>query len=397
AGLELSFLEEVSGNGLSTKRKLGFVRGNVIRMIDPVQAELWDTCNNVVISWIMNFVSDSIAKSRKSTFEQKGSSVSEDYIRMKCIWEELDYMTQLTILTNVTPESNRNVAASAEGDEDLDHSFAACKLCLLVVASLLINYWIFDTRATDRIIKLKNELVLKNTLVVHSFKFSLHIAANLIFHARRKHIELFKIASSLSSCGLGLGLGLGCRLVPSCCVIFDLDPLSLSFDFVSNYKIFKSFSLRSLSSCDLVSMIPGYDLHQFDVHNDGYFAHLPLNYVDGVILEMGVKARTSTKEGVEARTSIIDKKVKVNKDATKVVETRRCIVKNDSETKYESDDDSVYQSDKSVDYLSPSEEEVIKLRNRMKVNREAKAKEKDNQNPGMNEPNAKNSMPTDNV
>ncbi|GJV69963.1 multidrug resistance-associated protein 5 [Tanacetum coccineum] len=35
-------------------------------------------------------------------------------------------------------------------------------------------------------------------------------------------------------------------------------------------------------------MIPGTDLHQFDVHNDGYFAHLPLNYVDGVILEMAV-------------------------------------------------------------------------------------------------------------
>ncbi|GKB38615.1 hypothetical protein Tco_0883557 [Tanacetum coccineum] len=35
-------------------------------------------------------------------------------------------------------------------------------------------------------------------------------------------------------------------------------------------------------------MIPGTDLHQFDVHNDGYFAHLPLNYVDGVMLEMSV-------------------------------------------------------------------------------------------------------------
>ncbi|GKE35214.1 hypothetical protein Tco_1454536 [Tanacetum coccineum] len=35
-------------------------------------------------------------------------------------------------------------------------------------------------------------------------------------------------------------------------------------------------------------MIPGTDLHQFDVHNDGYFAHLPLNYVDGVVLEMVV-------------------------------------------------------------------------------------------------------------
>ncbi|GJZ83105.1 hypothetical protein Tco_0648278 [Tanacetum coccineum] len=35
-------------------------------------------------------------------------------------------------------------------------------------------------------------------------------------------------------------------------------------------------------------MIPGTDLHQFDVHNDGYFSHLPLNYVDGVILEMAI-------------------------------------------------------------------------------------------------------------
>ncbi|GJV04041.1 hypothetical protein Tco_1337610 [Tanacetum coccineum] len=42
-------------------------------------------------------------------------------------------------------------------------------------------------------------------------------------------------------------------LVPSCYVIFDLEPLSLSFDFVFNPEIFKSFSLRSLPSCDLMS------------------------------------------------------------------------------------------------------------------------------------------------
>ncbi|GKB93936.1 hypothetical protein Tco_0980073 [Tanacetum coccineum] len=36
-------------------------------------------------------------------------------------------------------------------------------------------------------------------------------------------------------------------------------------------------------------MIHGTDLHQFDVHNDGYFSHLPLTYVDGVILEMAVR------------------------------------------------------------------------------------------------------------
>nr|GEV23528.1 hypothetical protein [Tanacetum cinerariifolium] len=43
------------------------------------------------------------------------------------------------------------------------------------------------------------------------------------------------------------------ELVPSCFVIFDLEPFSLSFDFVFESEIFKSFSLRSLSPCDLVS------------------------------------------------------------------------------------------------------------------------------------------------
>ncbi|GKD55624.1 hypothetical protein Tco_1289011 [Tanacetum coccineum] len=43
-------------------------------------------------------------------------------------------------------------------------------------------------------------------------------------------------------------------LVPSCCVIFDLEPFL--FDFIFNSEIFKSFpclSLSSLPSCDLVS------------------------------------------------------------------------------------------------------------------------------------------------
>ncbi|GKC56116.1 hypothetical protein Tco_1083714, partial [Tanacetum coccineum] len=197
-------------------------------------------------------------------------------------------------------------------------------------------------------------------------------------------------------------------------------------------------------------MIPGTDLLQFDVHNDGYFTHLPLNYVDGVILEIvvprmpvsddrstsymfnveetfgrlnlyldhldmnlseylsqaitydiddlvskkmgplkkrycndfsvdemvdwaemevkteGVEARTSTTKGVEAKTRTKDKgKEKVSKDASDVVETKRCTVEVDNETEYESDD----ESDKSVDYLSPGEDELIKLRNRMKANR----------------------------
>ncbi|GJV76189.1 hypothetical protein Tco_1507773 [Tanacetum coccineum] len=123
------------------------------------------------------------------------------------------------------------------------------------------------------------------------------------------------------------------------------------------------------------------------------WAEMEVNATDGV------EARTSTTEvdatdGVDAT----DKgKEKVSQDATDVVQTRRSTVKINSETEYDSDDDSDYQSDKSVDYLSPGEEDLIEIRNRMKANREAKAKAKDNPVFGMNEPNNENSMPADNV
>ncbi|GJW86095.1 hypothetical protein Tco_0159240 [Tanacetum coccineum] len=48
---------------------------------------------------------------------------------------------------------------------------------------------------------------------------------------------------------------MGFLLVPSCCVIFDLEPLWF-FDFVLSSEIFKSYpclTLSSLPSCDLVS------------------------------------------------------------------------------------------------------------------------------------------------
>ncbi|XP_071726696.1 uncharacterized protein [Rutidosis leptorrhynchoides] len=49
---------------LSTKRNLGFVTGNVTRPYDdPNKAKIWDTCNNMEISWIMSSVYESIVKS----------------------------------------------------------------------------------------------------------------------------------------------------------------------------------------------------------------------------------------------------------------------------------------------------------------------------------------------
>ena len=121
---------------LSTKRKLRFIRGTVPRSTDDVNLqEQWDTCNNLVISWLMNSVSESIAKSvmfvgtahaiwlqletrfalcngshkyklNKETYEimQSGRSVSEYYTDMKCVWEELDSMNELPRIVNITHE-----------------------------------------------------------------------------------------------------------------------------------------------------------------------------------------------------------------------------------------------------------------------------------------------------
>ncbi|GJV46106.1 hypothetical protein Tco_1430642 [Tanacetum coccineum] len=59
-----------------------------------------------------------------------------------------------------------------------------------------------------------------------------------------------RLLLSLSSCDLCLCLR--CRLVPSCFVIFDLEPLSLSFDFVFASEIFKYLSFRLDRLCHLV-------------------------------------------------------------------------------------------------------------------------------------------------
>nr|GEV46888.1 retrotransposon protein, putative, unclassified [Tanacetum cinerariifolium] len=150
------------------------------------------------------------------------------------------------------------------------------------------------------------------------------------------------------------------------------------------------------------------DLHCFDVHNDGYYSHLPLSYVNGVILNMAVprmpykkfaeyleeiygnyfqggssqhpqkidKGKDATK-GVEAMTSTKDNgKEKVSQDTIKGVEARTSTADIDHDSEFDSDDDNEYDSHKSVDYLSPDEEELIELRNRIKANKEAKAKGK---------------------
>ncbi|GJX74340.1 pentatricopeptide repeat-containing protein [Tanacetum coccineum] len=59
---------------------------------------------------------------------------------------------------------------------------------------------------------------------------------------------------------------------------------------------------------------------------------------------------------------------------------------------YDEDDELGFMFIKRGKVLSPGEEELIKLRNRMKANRKAKAKAKDKRDEEMNEPNKENSM-----
>ena len=50
--------------GLSTKRKLAFVQGTIPRPTDDLaKADQWDAYNNLVMTWLMNAVSETIARS----------------------------------------------------------------------------------------------------------------------------------------------------------------------------------------------------------------------------------------------------------------------------------------------------------------------------------------------
>uniref|UniRef100_A0A7C9ANZ1 Uncharacterized protein n=1 Tax=Opuntia streptacantha TaxID=393608 RepID=A0A7C9ANZ1_OPUST len=116
---------------LSTKRKLVFVHGTIAKATDdPQKADQWEACNNMVIAWLVNNVSDSIARSilyvksaaeiwsqlekrfafangsrkyhlNKQTYSlrQEGHSVSDYYTKLKGVWEELESMSDLPCIT----------------------------------------------------------------------------------------------------------------------------------------------------------------------------------------------------------------------------------------------------------------------------------------------------------
>ncbi|XP_071718089.1 uncharacterized protein [Rutidosis leptorrhynchoides] len=161
---------------LSSKRKLGFVTGSIPRLVDVNEAELWDTCNNMVISWIMSSVVESIAKSimcvttsaeiwsqlesrfalsngsrkyklHKETYsiQQQGTPANEYYTKIKCAWEELDSLNQLSRVNNATADVVTLLATINKQKEEqhlfqflngLDDHYSALRSQLLLMTPL---------------------------------------------------------------------------------------------------------------------------------------------------------------------------------------------------------------------------------------------------------------------
>ncbi|KAL2932391.1 Retrovirus-related Pol polyprotein from transposon TNT 1-94 [Bienertia sinuspersici] len=135
---------------LAAKRKLGFVTGVIKKdETDESKAEQWDTCNNMVIAWILMNVDDSIKRSimflntaqaiwkdleirfsrtdgnRKFQVNravycnwQNGRSINEYYSSMKALWEEIDGLTILPPITKMDPEIQAFAAAVQEQKQE---------------------------------------------------------------------------------------------------------------------------------------------------------------------------------------------------------------------------------------------------------------------------------------
>lgn len=127
---------------LASKRKLGFVNGTVAKPTDDAnKAEMWETCNNMVIAWITGNVSPTVRKSimymsdayemwknlekrftltngsrkyklSKDLYEvrQHTATINEYYTTMKTLWEELDSMNILPVLINPSEEIKKLLA-----------------------------------------------------------------------------------------------------------------------------------------------------------------------------------------------------------------------------------------------------------------------------------------------
>ncbi|XP_074378499.1 uncharacterized protein LOC141720043 [Apium graveolens] len=162
---------------LSAKRKLGFVDGTVTRSAtDAAEASQWDTCNNMVISWIHNNISENIKSSvlfintaadiwrqlekrfsltngsRKYklnrdlfNLKQNGMKMSDYFTGMRGLWEEIESMNVLPTLTSITPEVSKLLQAIENMKEEsklfqflngLDEVYSVQRSQLLMITPL---------------------------------------------------------------------------------------------------------------------------------------------------------------------------------------------------------------------------------------------------------------------
>ncbi|XP_021755528.1 uncharacterized protein LOC110720799 [Chenopodium quinoa] len=101
---------------LSAKRKYGFVTGTLKKYLDDdVKSKAWDTCNSMFYQmWTKLERRFSLTngsrkyKLNKDLYETKqhGKRICEYYTRMKAIWEKLESLHALPVITIITFEVN---------------------------------------------------------------------------------------------------------------------------------------------------------------------------------------------------------------------------------------------------------------------------------------------------
>ncbi|GKA79877.1 hypothetical protein Tco_0786473 [Tanacetum coccineum] len=137
--------------GLSTKRKLEFIRGTV--PTDANLAELWDTCNNMEESQRVLFGSSSV----ESTALLSKGKFQEKYSICGFKWHPSE-KCQVTVAhvesgnVSFTPQQFEQLLRSFQiKNAAADDDFAVGIACLGTQLELLelLEDWIYDTRATD--------------------------------------------------------------------------------------------------------------------------------------------------------------------------------------------------------------------------------------------------------
>uniref|UniRef100_A0A803MEL1 Uncharacterized protein n=1 Tax=Chenopodium quinoa TaxID=63459 RepID=A0A803MEL1_CHEQI len=164
---------------LTSKKKIYFVLGTVLRSTyaqDAVKADQWDTCNSMVISWIHACLSDTIKNSvlyinsaretwiqlenrfsmgngsrkyklNKDLYQlkQHNNSINEYYTAMSSLWEELDSMNALPVISEPSADVRNLLNVVARNQEDsrlfqflngLDDHFSAMRSQMLMLTPL---------------------------------------------------------------------------------------------------------------------------------------------------------------------------------------------------------------------------------------------------------------------